>query len=520
MKKFPPLSAARVRAATALSLAAILAACGGGSAGGSAGASTVDAAATGAIAPATATATAPTSPGSTAVQFASVLSSNASGQSETFSSAGFIDHTNPFFKPFGNGRSCASCHGEAEGWSVTPASVLARFTQSSGNDPLFTGSDGANSPLADLSTADARRAAWNLLLARGLFRIGLPVPTNAEYDLAAVDDPYGYASSKDLSLFRRPLPTTNLRFSAAVMWDGRETYLDPASHLCFAGSTSCYASSDINYGNQANHAVQGHAQFPAGLSDADRNAIVAFEQSLFSAQIFDNAAGSLTGAGASGGATSLAKQTFYFGINDSSDGDYQTHAAFSNQVIRAFDAWSAGANSTAPSTALADADTPPANAAALTAARQSVARGQAIFNGRPIFIDNVAGMPAASVRGSCATCHDTPNAGSRSTPLLFNIGVDAAVRRSADVPLYTLRNKTSGATVQTTDPGLALVSGRWQDIGRFKTPALRGLAARAPYFHDGSAQDLAAVVAFYNERFKIGFTPQEAADLTAFLRSL
>jgi cytochrome c peroxidase len=506
--------AARFPAAVALALAAFLAGCGGG------GGSTSSAAPSASSGIADAPAATGTSASAPATEPSTLLMSNASGQAETFTTAGFIDRGNPFFKPLGNGRSCATCHGQSDGWSITPSSVLARFAQSSGNDPLFTGSDGANSPLADLSTADARRAAWNLLLARGLFRIGLPIPPNAEYDLAAVDDPYGYASSSDLSLFRRPLPTANLRFSAAVMWDGRETYLDPTSHLCFAGTTSCYASADINYGNQANHAVQGHAQFPAGLSDADRNAIVAFEQSLFSAQVFDNAAGSLTGAGATGGATNLAKQSFYFGINDSSDGDYQTHAAFSNQVIRTFEAWSVGANSTAPSTALADADTAPSNAAALTAARQSVARGQAIFNGRPIFINDVAGMPAASVRGSCATCHDAPNAGSRSTPLLFNIGVADAARRGADVPLYTFRNKTSGALVQTTDPGLALVSGRWQDIGRFKTPALRGLASRAPYFHDGSAQDLAVVVTFYNERFKIGFTPQEAADLTAFLRSL
>jgi cytochrome c peroxidase len=510
LKIRPEHQIGRVPAFIALLLVAALAGCGGdGSAGDTA-----------TLGSAAATAVAPTDRSPANARSASLLTSNASGQAETFTTAGFIDHDNPFFKPFGNGRSCASCHGQADGWSITPASVLARFAQTGGSDPLFTGTDGANSPLADLSTADARRAAWNLLLARGLFRIGLPVPANAEFDLAAADDPYGYASSSELSLFRRPLPTANLRFAAAVMWDGRETYLDPASHLCLAGTTACYANSDINFGNQADHAVQGHAQFPAGLSDPDRSAIIAFEQGLLTAQVFDNAARSLTGAGATGGASKLAKQAFYFGINDSSDGDYQTHATFSNLVITAFDAWSAGADSTAPSTALVDADTAPADAAALTAARQSVARGQTIFNGRPIFIDNVAGMPAASVRGSCATCHDAPNAGSRSTPLLFNIGVDAASRRSADVPLYTLHNKTTRATVQTTDPGLALVSGRWQDIGRFKTPSLRGLAARAPYFHDGSAQDLTAVVNFYNERFRIGFTPQEIADLTAFLRSL
>lgn len=88
------------------------------------------------------------------------------------------------------------------------------------------------------------------------------------------------------------------------------------------------------------------------------------------------------------------------------------------------------------------------------------------------------------------------------------------------MPLYTLRNKLTGETVQTTDPGRALITGKWKDIARFKGPILRGLAARAPYFHNGFAKDLNAVVDFYNTRFGIGLTDAEKADLVAFLRSL
>lgn len=49
---------------------------------------------------------------------------------------------------------------------------------------------------------------------------------------------------------------------------------------------------------------------------------------------------------------------------------------------------------------------------------------------------------------------------------------------------------------------------------------LRGLASRAPYFHNGSALTLSDVVNFYDKRFSIGFTTQEKADLVAFLSSL
>ena len=88
------------------------------------------------------------------------------------------------------------------------------------------------------------------------------------------------------------------------------------------------------------------------------------------------------------------------------------------------------------------------------------------------------------------------------------------------MPFYTLGNKTTGATVQTTDAGRALIIGKWKDIGRFKGPILRGLAARAPYFHNGSAKDFQAVLEFYDTRFGIGFTQQEEDDLIAFLRTL
>ena len=100
------------------------------------------------------------------------------------------------------------------------------------------------------------------------------------------------------------------------------------------------------------------------------------------------------------------------------------------------------------------------------------------------------------------------------------IGLVDEARRTPDMPLYTLRNKTTGQTVKVTDPGRAMISGKWAHIGRFKGPMLRNLAPRAPYFHNGFAKDLDAVVDFYDDRFKIGFTKQEKSDLIAFLRSL
>lgn len=85
----------------------------------------------------------------------------------------------------------------------------------------------------------------------------------------------------------------------------------------------------------------------------------------------------------------------------------------------------------------------------------------------------------------------------------------------------SLRHKTAPfEVVQTTDPGRALITGKWSDIGRVKGPVLRALASRAPYFHNGSAATLLEVIEFYDKRFGIHFTVQEKADLVAFLSAL
>ena len=74
--------------------------------------------------------------------------------------------------------------------------------------------------------------------------------------------------------------------------------------------------------------------------------------------------------------------------------------------------------------------------------------------------------------------------------------------------------------IYTTDPGKALLTGQCGDVNRIKGPILRGLAARAPYFHNGAARDLNELVNFYNERFQMNLTDKEKTQLIAFLNSL
>ena len=415
---------------------------------------------------------------------------DATGVVRTYNVNGAIDLDNLFFQSLGtNGRACSSCHQPADGWTIVPAHLQGRFDASDGDDPIFRSNDGSNSPNADVSTVEARQSAYSMLLTKGLIRVGIGVPANAEFELIAVDDPYGYASATELSLFRRPLPTTNLTMLATVMWDGRETFPGQSIHF------------DLS--DQSNGATLGHAAAINALTQDQRDAIVRFETGLFTAQVSDNAAGVLNAQGAAGGPKTLADQPFFIGINDVLNPGFDPHA------FTLFNAWQN----------LSSSGRDP-----YSAARAAVARGQEIFNTRPLMITGVRGVNDVlgidPLPGTCTTCHDAPNVGNHSRSLPLDLGVASASIRTPDMPLYTFRNTSTGEVVQTTDPGRALITGKWKHMSTFKGPILRGVAARAPYFHNGMAATLDDVIDFYNKRLNLALSAQEKADLGAFLRAL
>lgn len=424
---------------------------------------------------------------------------NDAGLMGTFSTAGDIDLQNPFFQDLGtNGRRCVSCHQPDSAWTITPDNVQLRFRATHGTDPIFTNNDGSNCEGVQPQTIAEKRAAYSLLMTRGLIRVGLDVPAGAEFVIDSVRDPYSCGPhNEDTSLYRRPLPAANLTFLSAVMWDGRES--------------SPFTTILQDLAQQANDATLGHAQAAQGLTGAQEQAIVGFETSIYAAQLRDTRAGDLDSRGASGGPIALSLQPFFPGINDPI-GLNPTGAPFDSGVFTIFRPWLALHGNSA-----------------VTRARESIARGAEIFNSRPITITGVSGLNGQTFSngfvgpdtlvGACTTCHDAPNAGDHSVKAPLNIGLtDPSI--APYLPVYTLRRVATGETVETTDPGRAMITGKWTDIGRFKGPILRALAARAPYFHNGSAQTLDEVIDFYEKRFNLGLTPDERADLIAFLRSL
>jgi mono/diheme cytochrome c family protein len=98
----------------------------------------------------------------------------------------------------------------------------------------------------------------------------------------------------------------------------------------------------------------------------------------------------------------------------------------------------------------------------------------------------------------CATCHQGPNLTDvlsgprRDVPFLHHpseVGMD---------PRYAARSAT----------------------GQYRTTPLRGLLQHPPYFHDGSAPDLLAVVNHYDRFFGLHLTAAQKADLVEYLKSL
>jgi hypothetical protein len=113
---------------------------------------------------------------------------------------------------------------------------------------------------------------------------------------------------------------------------------------------------------------------------------------------------------------------------------------------------------------------------------EAAARGQMLFNGA----------------ARCSTCHVPPT----YTDVLLGPDPKMPLLHSAAEIGATSGYEQRSAT------------------GKFRTTPLRALWQHAPYFHDGRALDLLAVVNHYNMHFSLGLTEEQKADLVEFLKSL
>jgi hypothetical protein len=211
------------------------------------------------------------------------------------------------------------------------------------------------------------------------------------------------------------------------------------------------------------------AQQGAPAPDAVVAEIADYQLTLSHAQIYLRGVGRLDAAGAKGGPVAAAAQPLVAGRFD------------------LYDAWKTSSS----------------------AKRRQIYRGQELFN-------NV--NPASGKR--CGGCHNAANNGQNVDGRLFDIGASRPELAKPDMAVFTFKSNVDGALVRTTDPGQGIRDGQFAHLNRFKTPSLRGLAARAPYFHGGIAADLEAVVRHYERELGFVYTKKERADLVAFLKAL
>ena len=313
------------------------------------------------------------------------------------------------------------------------------------------------------------------------------------------------------------------------MWDGRETIAPLDKEDTFQANLV----TDLKH--QATDAVLGHSQAQQPPTEEQLAEIVNFELGLFTAQITDDHAGPLYTGGANGGPLRLQQQAYYPGINDSLGHDPHGKK-FDPRVFDIYLGW-------VDDQAVNDPESNPQQ----RAARADIVAGEQIFNTAPLKITSVRGLNdnpdlgyPKEIEGTCTTCHDSPNVGNHSLPLPLDIAVSHSAAQEQDtnivaalaqlsqpeVPVFLVSNcpdpqdPSRLLAFYTSDPGKGLITGKCRDVNRVKGPVLRGLPARAPYFHNGSASSLEQLVNFYEKRFQMNLSAEQKRQLVAFLNAL
>jgi cytochrome c peroxidase len=171
--------------------------------------------------------------------------------------------------------------------------------------------------------------------------------------------------------------------------------------------------------------------------------------------------------------------------------------------------------------------------------RASVARGNDVFMFRQFWIRDVTHINSIGlgnpIKRTCSTCHNTQMTGQDLAPGWVDVGTvnyptwtePPVFSDKAELPVFKIacNPKASphpylGRVIYTNDPGRALITGKCVDVGSIVMGQFRGLAARAPYFSNGSARNLRELVDFYDRRFDLKLTEQEKQDLVNFLSVL
>ena len=431
----------------------------------------------------------------------------------------------PFFEPLGKyGRACVTCHQPADGMSLSTASIQEQWRRNGHTDPLFAAYDGSNCPDLPQDKAESH----SLLLEHGLFRIPRPWPPRnhdgsviePDFTLEVERDPtgcnlsstWGLASAEPtVSVFRRPRPVANLKYVEAMGFNfdpkqGLPLPMDPETGRPASGNLMADRRV-LSLQAQMQDAAHHHLGFREALTPADIERIHDFELRVYVAQQTSRVGGALDTGGAQGGPALL---------RDSPAGRLGSQGI---PLWSEFNAW-------------ARADEDPGLTPEQREWRKSVARGAASFRDRMFLINDSSGINSRigfgnPVRDRCAFCHNMSQMGMDVAPGQVDLGTTTLpyADPAPHLPLFRITctgkpHPHYGREIYTHDPGFALTTGRCEDVGKITLQTLRGLAARAPYFSNGSARTLREVVEYYDRRYNIGYTEQEIQDLVNLMEAL
>jgi hypothetical protein len=303
------------------------------------------------------------------------------------------------------------------------------------------------------------RSSHSLLLERGLFRIPLPWPpltATPEIQIEVVGDPTGCNTSKVYGIHSAKPAVSVFRRPRVA------ANLEPSMTLMADGREPSLKS-------QAIGAVLGHEQSQDHPSLDQLEKIISFETQIYVAQRSDVRGGLF---GEQLGPPALGPRH----LADGTAGAIGLTPA--NPVFLSFDSWKRE----------------PADHGLPTQFRASVARGSEVFVAR------------------CARCH------SAGRQRWMNIGTTED--DAPELPLFRVTCIATGKITLTHDPGRALISGKCEDVGAIVLQQFRGLAARAPYFANGTAQTLEDVVDYYDRHYHFKLSQGQKQDLVNFLRVL
>jgi cytochrome c peroxidase len=360
-----------------------------------------------------------------------------------------------------NGRSCATCHIASAGFTISPAAVQDLLVQHP-DSPLFTAITADAGP--DVTPAQQLEQ----LTQHAMIRVNIGNPLyDPHYNDPA--DPTGMFNPQVIRLWRA-VPTSINSGLANTM-----AYNDPTTHAPAKG-TVMWDLREPSLEHQAFDATHGHAQEVGPLPNTFGANVAAFETMGCAVP------------------SELGKP----GLTLMKPKMDPNHANPSDPFF--------GAPVFNPATFKQD-----------FLKTANIPRGSLAEQGMMLF----AGTPA---HPHCIVCHNQPETLAGGTKIMR----DAHISETNDFnfPMVHMRLKDANGAwhnVTTSDPGVAVTTGRFEDLNTFKVPQLRGLSNFGRFFHNNQSTTLDDAVKHYHDEFPEIFKDLRGRDrqaIVAFLNAI